>query len=181
MAGNHRSGRKRKPLEHHLVAGTYRRDRHGPRPSELANGSAQTEPPAAGDTAIFTLARQDPLAEQLNEMLLPQLEPILAPTDSTAYAQLLAYWALWVKAEEAAQRDPTDRDARMAVIGYGREFDRLAAKFGLSPADRTALKFDFTEPEKSAFSKFLDRDRGIPKRDRSAEFERDESKARFFK
>lgn len=47
MAGlKGRSGRRPKPLEVHLMAGTYRPDRHGPLSSAPARPPAPLEPPA---------------------------------------------------------------------------------------------------------------------------------------
>jgi len=42
--GGKGSGRKRKSIEHHLAAGTYRKDRHGPLPSQLTG--SRFAPPA---------------------------------------------------------------------------------------------------------------------------------------
>lgn len=51
MAGKKgRSGRPRKPIEQHVLSGTYRRDRHGPLPADL--GSVRAFPTTVGATAL---------------------------------------------------------------------------------------------------------------------------------
>ena len=66
-------------------------------------------------------------------------------------------WGLYRAAMEVAIKDPTDKDARIAVVSYLASFETAAAKCGLSPADRAKLT---VVPEQAVdeFEQFLNRE-----------------------
>lgn len=68
----------------------------------------------------------------------------MGEVDSAQLRQLCTLWDLLHSSLKAAKADPIDKDARLAVSQYAAAFDRLAAKFGLNPADRARLN---VEPE----------------------------------
>ena len=48
-------------------------------------------------------------------------------------------WALLQEALRAAEKDPLDATARVAVNTYSQSFSRMATAFGLTPLDRLKL------------------------------------------
>src|SRR5262245_32641387 len=145
MAGNHRSGRKRKPLEHHLAAGTYRAHRHGPL---LQNGNGvpnrhrypkgETEPerPEAVMEMVYMPNEDNKPAVEMYEHLRELLAPVVQPSDTPLLCMACELWSLYLAALEKAQADPTDKLARTALVGYAAGFERIVTKFGCTPADR---------------------------------------------
>jgi hypothetical protein len=130
MAGNHRSGRRQKPIEQHIAAGTFRRDRHG-RP-ERRNGDG------ADYLWVPTGFEDDPEAVELFELLSPGLP--LEETDSPLFAAMIQTWGLYQNAYHRAKQNADDKSLRSAVVQYLSVFERLASRFGMSPTDRPKLR-----------------------------------------
>jgi len=59
--------------------------------------------------------------------------------DSHALEQMCRYWALWQAAMSVAERDPIDKDARLAVSTYSECWRKFAIEFGLTPVARAKL------------------------------------------
>lgn len=142
MAGNHRSGRPGKPTEKHIADGTFRADRHG------------TRDESAGGLPI----KPDELDENGNwcwEFVVSSLSErgIAKQIDTILLTQMCQMWSLYCKSFELAKVDPTDKELRCAVVAYRREFDSIAARFGLTAADRQRLNGPSAKKKK-----------GLPKR-----------------
>lgn len=135
-------GRTRKPLEKHLLDGTYRADRHGPLPDE---GETHA-PPVKPDGMIQG-------AGEFWDTVLPLLGADVRDRDAFQLQQMCSWWFLWTEAEIALL------DAEIGTIEYSRtmnaatvasqNFDRIASRFGLTPADRTKLRADSAGPVKA--------------------------------
>jgi hypothetical protein len=68
------SGRRRKPLATHLLAGTYRADRHGPLPGNVVPMPAAGWQPSSEDVEQLGAVAQDWLAATLRLYQLDELE-----------------------------------------------------------------------------------------------------------
>lgn len=125
-------GRPRKSLSLHLHEGTYKPDRHDIR--------AATEPAADGMPRCPRDLKGE--ARKFWERVVPQLVKmgIAKHPDRDALEQLSRLWAWWRAAAEEADADPTSQGIRMAVLGYSAEWARMAARFGLTPADRARIQ-----------------------------------------
>jgi hypothetical protein len=132
MSGNHRSGRRPKPVELHVARGTYRRDRHGPLPADSMPGAASIDQLWVPDGFSTD-------AQVLFRLLESELGTTLRLSDSPSFALLCETWALLAKSTRAVRRKPTCAKARSAFIQYATLFDRLASKFGLDPSSREKL------------------------------------------
>jgi phage terminase small subunit len=163
MPGNYRSGRRRKPIAFHLAAGTYRRDRHGPLKVETNAGkpTAAEELPAE---MVFSPNDDDKVAKELYDHLYPLLAAVLLPSDTPAFTMLCELWSLYQQSLAAAKTDPTAKAARTALLNYLGAFDRLAARFGLTPADRARLQLPLDNGSNGPCNAHRNR---IPKRDRT--------------
>lgn len=62
--------------------------------------------------------------------------------DSFALTMAAEVWSLYRSAVKAAAADPMDKKARAAVIAYSSAWLGLAARIGLTPADRQRLQLD---------------------------------------
>lgn len=60
--------------------------------------------------------------------------------DTAELMTLCDTWELLRAATVAAKRDPLDPHKRTAFVQYKAEFDRLGARFGLTPADRAKIR-----------------------------------------
>jgi phage terminase small subunit len=74
--------------------------------------------------------------------------------DSAALEMAARVWALWRAAMVEAEQDPTSKVFRAAVIAYSGLWLTLAAKLGLTPADRQRLQLDLAEPEPDDLARF---------------------------
>ncbi len=156
MSGSPRSGRIRKPIELHLISGSYRRDRHGEKPADV-------EPPVP----IVKPAGLSPEASATWDTLAEQLRLVLRPSDATALAMLAEFVCLYRKALKAAQKKPASKDARIAVVSYAATFDRLAARFGMTPSDRQRIPEAQKPAEPDEFEQFLAKGRLHNQRERA--------------
>lgn len=132
-------GRPRKPIELHVAEGTFRADRHGIKPDE----SEESKPPVKpadldGDAAEFW------------DRIVGVLVGIVRDRDGEQLAELCRWWS-------RIQRVGVQLDkAQPGSLRYGRlmnqastaaaTFDRIAKRFGLTPADRASLHVEQTGP-----------------------------------
>jgi phage terminase small subunit len=163
MAGNHRSGRKRLPIEIHLRRGSYRKDRHGPLPqpasgvpkregypADEAASDQETEP-----TMVYSPNIEDEAATELYQHLEALLAGVVMPEDTPQLTMMCEIWSLYQQALAAAKADPLDKAARHALLGYLAAFDRLACRFGMTPSDRAKLGFPVLPAPQSKVSKYI--------------------------
>lgn len=64
----------------------------------------------------------------------------MGEVDSAQLQVLLETWDLLRGAHQMLKADPTDASARVAYLGYAAHFDRVAAKFGMTPSDRAKIR-----------------------------------------
>lgn len=132
MAGvKGRGGRPAKPLKLHVVAGTFREDRHG------------GDPPAI-EGEVVKPEFLDPMAGAFWDRIAPKLiaAKVLTPADVESLQSCCDVWALWRKTHFMLMANPTDKDTRIAASTYLGLFNAIAARFGLNPSDRTRLKIE---------------------------------------
>ncbi len=134
-------GRPRKPVVKHVLDGTYRADRHGPLPVDPDAVPAPVKP------ADLTGAAGD-----LWDRIVRLLPGVVRDRDAEQLAEMCRWWA-------RAQRVGAALDkAQPGSLRFGRltsqaatatgTFDRIAKRFGLTPADRAALTVEPTGPAK---------------------------------
>lgn len=126
-------GRPRKPTEAHLLAGTYRADRHGPRPGDAEDGISPPAKPAdlGGDAAA----------------LWDELAALLAGTvraaDALQLAELCRWWATVRRIRTALDKAQPGSLRCSRLMGQistaAAAADRIASRFGLTPSDRAKL------------------------------------------
>jgi phage terminase small subunit len=68
----------------------------------------------------------------------------LKEIDTASLRQMCEIWGLYRQSLAAAKKDPIDKENRIAVLGYSSEFQRLAARFGLTPCDRAKIQVEET-------------------------------------
>ena len=159
MSLGNRGGRPRKPVELHALHGSYRKDRHGPLPQSSIGEEI-------GEAGGMWIEPSDPQAKEFYEQLLNSpIGAAIRATDSAALTVAVEIWVLLNRSVDEARKNPTDPTARSAVVAYGGMFDRLCARFGLTPADRQRLK-NPTESAPSEFDRWLNGDIGVPARNR---------------
>lgn len=132
MPGNHHSGRRRKPTALHVLAGTYRKDRHGDNATAPAIGGKAEKPAdlTTGHAATFWDSHIEPLIAA----------GVVEAIDVAAARGMAELWGLYRAAADAAATNPTDQAARVAVTSYWAAFASIAARFGLNPSDRAKLQ-----------------------------------------
>lgn len=124
-----RSGRRPKPLADHLANGTYRRDRHGPRPANAPTfagylAPAPAPPPAWSWTPdAETMAALGPAGRQFLTAVLAQNDvDFLQGAILTEAARTLDDLTIW-RAESA-----TDKTAARMANTFTRTFAALIAQ-----------------------------------------------------
>lgn len=76
---------------------------------------------------------------------------VLKRVDGAALARLADLWSKYWRASEMWEADPTDKEARQAVIQFGGAWERAAGKLGIPVVDRMKImaapqaKLDATE------------------------------------
>ena len=133
-------GRPRKPVEEHKAAGTFRRDRHtdADRAARFFGEAARppSQPPAKPTELEGT-------AGDFWDHVVRLLAGVVTARDGPQLVQLCRWWARWKEAEDAlANATPgTTEHARLikAASTCSANFDRIARRFGLTPADRIGL------------------------------------------
>ncbi len=119
-----------KPVEVLKLTGAYRADRHKAR-----NDAAKPEGTVVCPDKLDTLGlTQWDLIEQT---LLPL--GYLTSADQHVVDLCCRLWSLVQNAIAAAQLEPTDKDARAAVVAYNQQWLACSARLGLSPIDRIKL------------------------------------------
>lgn len=117
------------PLKVHKLNGTFRKDRHG-RPSiAKATASGLPKMPRGMKGA----------AKNLWELVIVERRDWLAVSDGPALQTFCELWELRCRTLKKLDRDPTDKDVRCSFTSYQQEWSKMAARFGMTPADRAKL------------------------------------------
>jgi phage terminase small subunit len=119
-------GRPRQPTETLKLHGKYRADRHGERNEPEATGV-----PVKPDDMF-------PEASAYWDSIIGQVTWARQP-DTVALRVMCEQYGLYRKALALAVVDPLDKEVRIAVLGYKAAWETLAARFGLTPADRARV------------------------------------------
>lgn len=145
MPGNHRSGKHPKPTAEHKAAGTYQPCRHANRLDNAAGGRPTKPRKLAKDAA------------RLWDIIVDYLDGrgVVDVIDATELEMLCRLWGLTRMALTAAERDPTDKDARIAATSYAARFEAVASRFGMSPVDRARLTMRAAETPADDKSRFF--------------------------
>lgn len=123
-------GRPPKPTQLHVVDGTFNTTRHAARAHAPA-GKGKPEKPQG----------LDEFGEECwNNFVGRAVEiGVGCEIDSVAVAEACRLYSFYRRACAAAALDPVDKEVRCAVTGYWAAFERLASRFGFTPADRLKL------------------------------------------
>ena len=130
-------GRPRKPVAAKILAGTFRADRDGPPSSQVGAGGAPEAPARLSGEALALWGR-----------VVPGLAAsgVARSCDSEALAMMCEWWGRYRRFSEALDRalDAGESTYQLTLqVGIATtNFDRLAARFGLTPADRAKLRVD---------------------------------------
>lgn len=130
-------GRKRKPTGIHLAEGTWRGDRHGDPEEEM---QIDGEPLPDNDLPEFGLK------------LWNQIVPVLVEAGAVTFVdspllnklcRLYARGMMWDKEIFSAKRidDKLYKKERISSLIWN-DFNKVAAKFGMSPSDRTNIRLE---------------------------------------
>lgn len=148
-------GRPRKPTSLKILAGTYRKDRDGAPDAEPQPTGAPKKPKdLKGDAGKFW------------DLIVPQLAELKIATalDAPELARLCQWWALEKKSLDYLETLKADlvgssewRRVQLQAGHARNQWDRIAARFGLSPADRAKLRIEASSKR-----------RGVRARDRFA-------------
>lgn len=65
---------------------------------------------------------------------------VATPLDVPMLKSMCEVWGLYRAAYKVAEDDPTDKDARIAVVAYWAKFEQAAARFGMNASDRGRLQ-----------------------------------------
>lgn len=130
------AGRPRKPTAKHKLDGTFREDRHGGRgDASIALPGTPEMPVGLGDDA-----------RELWLQVVAQLmqAKIVVQIDSSQLEAMCRWWARYMENERHACEYAHDIEAgeiyeRRAKRAWD-AFDKVASRFGLTPADRAKLK-----------------------------------------
>jgi phage terminase small subunit len=141
-----RSGRTRKSKAELKLSGNFREDRHADRDGiKVAGAPVQPE-------------GLDPDELWLWNQVVTQLPAgVLAQIDTAHLWAMCELWSLYRLALVIAKAEPTDKEARVAVLGYKKAWDSAAARCGLNPTDR--LRLQLPQSENSGPSKIRSRQR----------------------
>ena len=140
------AGRPRKPTGLHKIDGTFRADRHGDRADAAHDFFAVPEKPA--DLVCE--------AEDLWDQVVGRLASSQSTSDlDTASLHAMCLWwqrflDLNAKATEFAWDDERAEMYENRAIKAWRAFDRIASRFGMTPADRAKLKSNPKDEQKKA-------------------------------
>lgn len=137
--------RPRKPLEQHLVDGTYRPVKHGPLPDNLekwrqGEGDAPGLPEKPSDL--------DEQAAAMWDRVIATRPGTVWPSDGPLLKVFCVWWSLFEKAAKKAADDQTAQTFTPLGIATDK-VEKLAARFGLSPKDRAALPVVNDGPKKA--------------------------------
>jgi phage terminase small subunit len=135
-------GRPRKPTSQHKLEGTFRADRHEknePRPSG--------EPYKIGELGVHALVLWDRVVPELVRM------KVATAIDSPELFAMCEWWGEYRDLQTNKEMDPYNRACAMAA-SY-KQFRSIAARFGLTPADRAKLDIDEADPNDNPFFRFM--------------------------
>lgn len=80
---------------------------------------------------------------------------VLKRADGPALQKLADLWSKYWRASEAWENNPTDKEARMAVLGFAAAWDRSAARLGLQVIDRSKLLMPAQEKSDATEDRFF--------------------------
>jgi phage terminase small subunit len=143
-------GRPRKTLEELKKSGSYRPGKHGDRAKENRPSSAPTARVMTDDvetpptcSKLVKPENLDSVASECWDHVVGQLGSALFRTDEKQLEQLCRWYSRWKACEVALN------NAEAGSVAYSRlikdaaaasaAFDRIARRFGLTPADRDAV------------------------------------------
>lgn len=126
-------GRPPKSVHDLKVHGQFRSDRHGDRLNEPTVVGRPEMPDWLAEDAVW-----------LWELVVNEYADSgpIARLDTAALAAACDLWSLYRKASEKAERQPLEKDYRIAVTSYYAAWERAAAKLGLNPVDRRRLRVE---------------------------------------
>ena len=133
-------GRPRKCIEQHLKDGTYRPGRHGPIPEHLKSGYKPAPRPAApkkaepGEAAIKIGAS----SQDFWDFMMRTRGDTIRDSDAATLALMCEYWVQISHClKDLSKSDSTTRRHHLSALKTATDaFDKLASRFGLTPADR---------------------------------------------
>jgi P27 family predicted phage terminase small subunit len=137
-------------IETAKLHGTYRHSRHGNRRPPKVGGRPRRPRALAGEARKFW----DAVAPRL------AAAGVVTVVDVHALQACAEMWARYRAASAACDADPTDKNARVAAVSYLQTWIGLAAKLGLTPADRQRLVVN-PPAESDPLDEFLNRGRGV--------------------
>ena len=137
-------GRKPISIENHRQRGTYRPREHDLRASLPPPAGVPIKPAGiSGDADLFWDCFVAALIERGDVGLI----------DSPQLQALCDMWAAYRRTNAAADKDIQDHSMREAALKYWAAFNKLAASFGMTPADRRGVQMHAPKKE-SELSKF---------------------------
>lgn len=126
MAGNSRSGRRRKPLEVRIADGTYKESDHGKVVALPADHQARPAP-----RGLDRFAKQFWVAVASQRIV---DDPAAVLLQSGA-----EWYGIYRRAMADLKKHPYDRDIRRTSVDAFSAWDKVASQFGAGPADRAKL------------------------------------------
>lgn len=128
-------GKPRKPDELKILDGTFRKDKDGdPAQSVIAEGEPAMPPHLKGDAAAFW----GEIVPQLLKM------GVAKASDSAALAMMCEWWGRYRRFSRLLDRMPSTNPKQYRTLGMvglaWMNFEKAAAKFGLTPSDRAKLR-----------------------------------------
>ena len=137
--------RNKKPLEQHVIDGTYRPSVHGPLPANLESWRHGDGPaPGLPDKPVDL----DATAAEMWDRVIATRQGTIWPSDGPMLKVFCVWWSLWEKASAKAAIDLTQQTFTPLGIATDK-IEKLAARFGLSPKDRAALPVVQSGPKKA--------------------------------
>jgi phage terminase small subunit len=134
-------GRPRKSIEQHLADGTYRADRHGPLPTADDPTPPPVKPSDLGGEA-----------GEFWDQVTGLLRGVVRDRDAPLLAELCWQWAELRRIKAViAKTKPGAKGYNQLLVGHAittDKFDKIAGRFGLTPADRAKLKVEAVGPPK---------------------------------
>ncbi len=126
-------GPPRKPTELLKLHGTYRDDRHAKRGDQTPPANPLTKP--KGMSAAASKLWDQVVREH-------EARNLLGEIDQAALQSCCELWGFYRAAVARANKEPTNKEARIAVTSYWAAFNRAAVQFGLSPTARANLEIE---------------------------------------
>jgi P27 family predicted phage terminase small subunit len=140
-------GRPRKPTEKHDRDGSLRQDRHGGRKNQPKADGVPTPPDSL---TVEAKAHWNQVVPALVE------SGVAKAIDAPALAAMCESWADLQAARRLKGYDLQEKRQRQMLINAAlRAWRDLAARFGLTPADRAKLEVAPDDEEGNAFDKFM--------------------------